>query len=93
MKKITEALGQLATVEAWREEGPMVDIWTRGTKFGAAEAAKAIAAHGDLTWKATHLWLDQAVSAGSPTDTAVDFGSWERGCRIMFMLKIRSAIV
>jgi hypothetical protein len=67
--------------------------WRLGTSFGESEAKRTIANHGpSLTWDVAHATLNQAVSAGSQGKALKDFGVWERGCRIMFMLKIRHAL-
>jgi hypothetical protein len=72
VKKITKVRFQFGhygvRVEAKESGASMArsgDVRRYGTNFGAAEAAKAIAAQGpNLTWDAAHLWLNQAVSAG-----------------------------
>lgn len=65
-----------------------------GNKIGALEARKAVKSIGKVMTKhQAHTWLNDAVAAGVVEKTTEDVEAWEWGCRIMFMLKIRHALV
>ena len=93
MSSLTE-IHQHHRLESYRWMGRSEEHWLIGTSFGVAEARKAITAHGpSLTWDTAHAWLNKVIGAGlQERGISVNFGTWERGCRIMFMLKIRHAL-
>jgi hypothetical protein len=65
-----------------------------GNENGTLEARKAVAAIGKVMTKhQAHTWLNRAVAAGIVGKNADDAETWEWGCRIMFMLEIRHALV
>jgi hypothetical protein len=65
-----------------------------GNESGALEARKAAAAIGKVMTKhQAHTWLNRAVAAGIVGKNADDAETWEWGCRIMFMLEVRHALV
>jgi hypothetical protein len=65
-----------------------------GHENGTQEARKAVGAIGKgMTKHQAHTWLNQVVAAGIVGKNADDAETWEWGCRIMFMLEIRDALV
>jgi hypothetical protein len=65
-----------------------------GNEKGALEARKAVDAFGNaMTKHQAHAWLNREVAAGIVGKNAEDAETWEWGCRIMFMLEIRDALV
>jgi hypothetical protein len=65
-----------------------------GNENGTLEARNAVDAIGKVMTKhQAHTWLNRAVAAGIVGKNADDAETWEWGCRIMFMLEIRHALV
>jgi hypothetical protein len=65
-----------------------------GNEKGALEARRAVDAFGNVMTKhQAHAWLNREVAAGIVGMKAEDAETWEWGCRIMFMLEIRDALV